>query len=96
VSLVPELNGRWSRQQEVALVTMVLLHPAKFDLDLFGLMNIRTTEQETIEVSWSDSSPKVIGLQVKSFPLARLVQAVEFFVQKRHERKLGEEYETDA
>ena|SRR5271157_46984 len=83
-------------QEEVAIVKAAIAHPAGFDLDFGGgLIFIRTTDQLTIEVEWKDmkgAEEKEI-VDYKSFPVEQIDEAATFFVQKRHELRLGIDFE---
>jgi hypothetical protein len=78
---------------EVDFVTSVLTHPAGFDLDIFGLLWVRPTDQATFEVEWEDlvDDKKVTGHE--SFTDPQL--AAQCFVQKRAEYRLGVDYEVE-
>jgi hypothetical protein len=81
-------------REEVALVTAVIRHPAAFDLDFGGgLIFIRTTDQETIEVEWAAMVGAKAHTDHKSFEAAQLDEAAAFFVTKRHELRLGFDFE---
>jgi hypothetical protein len=81
-------------REEVALVRAVIAHPAGFDLDFGGgLLFIRTTDQETIEVEWDVILGAKSHKDYKSFPVGQLDEAATFFVQKRHELQLGIDFE---
>lgn len=82
------------KQEEVILVASLLRHPAAYDVDLFGVLGIRTTDQETIEVEWEhlpDESGRTKSF--RSFPKTSLDEAVRFFVDKRYEMELGADIE---
>jgi hypothetical protein len=81
-------------REEVALVKAVVGHPAAFSLDFGGgLIFIRTTDQETIEVEWSAMVGAKVHHDHKSFPVEQLDEASAFFVSKRHELRLGFDFE---
>ncbi len=81
-------------REEVALVSAVIAHPAGFDLDFGGgLIFIRTTDQETIEVEWEAMVGAKVHKDHKSFPIEQRDEAASFFVQKRHELRLGIDFE---
>lgn len=81
--------------QEVALVKAVIEHPACFDLNMFGdMLTIRTTggpfnNEETIEVEWNFEAE--VG--TKSFSREQSAEAATLFVTKRHELRLGIDFE---
>lgn len=72
---------------EILFVEKVVTHPAGYDLDLFGMMNIRPTDQLIWEVSWEEILDQTRCTLYKTFSSAR--EAAEFFVLKRKERQLG-------
>ncbi len=81
-------------REEVALVKAVIQHPAAFDLDFGGgLIFIRTTDQETIEVEWSAMVDAKVHQDHRSFPVEQIDEAASFFVAKRHELRLGFDFE---
>ena len=87
-----------SKAEEIALVKAVLDHPAGFDLDLFGgQLVIRSGEpvddEETIEVEWQLMVGAKPDAGSKLFPRAQAQQAAVFFVEKRHERRIGLDFE---
>ncbi len=79
---------------EVAIVKQVIAHPAGFDLDFAGgLIFIRSTDQETYEVEWNVTLNGKGEHDHKSFEVEQLHEAAVFFVQKRHELRLGIDFE---
>jgi hypothetical protein len=82
---------------EVELVMCVISHPAGYDLDLFGgMLLIRSTDQDTVEVEWllpANSIRTSSETEYESFPSEQLRDAAIFFVKKRHEMKLGIDFE---
>ena len=82
---------------EIALVQAAIAHPAGFDLDFGGgLIFIRTTDQLTIEVEWLDAHNMPTNRNAtcyKSFLIGEIKEAATFFVQKRHELRLGFDFE---
>lgn len=92
------------RRAEIALVKAVLSHPAGFYVSVFAMLDIRTTDQDTIEVEWELSMDERRGLSDpattktahRSFPRSAMDEAVAFFVGKRRERQLGVDYEAKA
>ena len=77
------------KEEEVDLIVKVLLHPAGFNVSLFGdLIGIRS-HSDGYEVSWIENN----GLKYKDF--AKVVAAAEFFVDKRYELELGLDIEYD-
>lgn len=78
---------------EVELVLAVLTHRAGFDISIFGGMLVaRSTEDGRFCVGSDFVFPDIVGEQVFTDPLS----AAEFFVQKRHELKIGVDYEVQA
>ena len=83
-------------QAEIALVKAVISHPAGFDLDFGGgLIFIRTTDQETIEVEWEAMIGATVHKDHREFPVEQLDEAAAFFVATRHELRLGIDFETE-
>ncbi len=88
-----------TREEEIALVVAVLEAPAGYDLDLFGgMLQIRSAgapfgSEESIEVEWEETEEKLI---VRSFPKGEVLAAATFFVEKRHERRLGLDFEREV
>ena len=80
------------------MVRAIIANPAGFDLDFGGgLILIRTTDQLTIEVEWKNFGPfegNMKEVEHKSFPVEKIEEAATFFVQKRHELRLGIDFET--
>ena len=79
-------------QEEIIFVTKVITHPAGYDLDLFGTMCVRPTDQLIWEVDWEESIDGKRVEKYKEFPTAK--EAAEFFVHKRYEIQLGEDVES--
>lgn len=79
---------------EVALVEQLITHPAGFGLDYGGgLLVIHLSDEEGFEVEWDamkDSKP-LNGF--KGFKAERSHEAATFFVKKRHELRLGVDFE---
>lgn len=82
---------------EILLIIAVLKHPARFNLDLFGgMLTVRSTDQNTFEVEWDqdweefDETP---GKRYESFSTAE--EAARYFVEKRHQYRLGVDFETE-
>lgn len=89
---------------EHELVKAILLHPARYDLDLLGVLQLRTTDDETIEmhVEYHDGEEIPIDahdvdknwdgkgrIVTYSWPIEQADEAVEFFLKTRHEREIG-------
>lgn len=83
-------------EEEIDFVVKVITHPAGYDLDLFGSMCVRPTDQGVWCVSWEenveieDCKFKVEEIE-KCFPTAR--EAAEFFVKKRIQDEIGIDFE---
>lgn len=75
---------------EINLLKQVLQHRAGFDVDLFGMLNIRTTEHGTVEVTEKTGTTE----RYRSWDIDKLEDAVQYFVDRRMELKLGLEYES--
>ena len=91
-----EENKR-STQEEIAFIVAVLMHPAGFDLDLFGgMLSVRSTDQNTFEVEWDqdweelDETP---GKRYESF--STIEEAARYFVEKRYQYRLGVDFEQE-
>jgi hypothetical protein len=79
---------------EVFLVKQVIAHPAGFDLDFGGgLIFIRTSDQETYEIEWNVTLTGKGECQYKSFTVEQIDAAARFFVEKRHELRLGIDFD---
>ena len=79
---------------EEELVVAVITHKAGFDLDLFGgMLCARGTEQGVFCVSWNTDAASAGGPSDQEEEFKDPVEAATFFVQKRHELKLGMDYE---
>lgn len=79
-------------EKEINELLVVLKHPAGFDIDMGGLLCIRPTDEccppETWEVDWEDWDN---NKHYANFD--NLLDAVEFFVKKRHELEYGLDYD---
>lgn len=80
-------------EAEVLFVLSVLNHPAGFDLDIFGLLWVRPTDQATFEVEWEDRVDDKPVTRHESF--TEPLPAARYFVQKRAELRLGVDYEIE-
>jgi hypothetical protein len=83
-------------QEQIDFVIEVITHPAGYDLDLFGSLCVRPTDQGVWCVSWKPDRPlqhngRDIYEIEKSFPTAE--EAAEFFVRKRYQEKIGLDFE---
>lgn len=78
-----------SLDEEVRLVSSVLRHPAGLDLSVMALLSVRTTEQATVEVEWTQGGRETS----RSFPLAALEDAARLFCALRREMRLGADFE---
>lgn len=87
---------RNDRREFLAVKEALLLG---FEVSKFGVLEIRKTDQLTYEVEWEIyTKPKADGSHPsqshwKSFPERDLDKAVKFFVNQRHIRRIGIEYE---
>lgn len=78
-------------QDEIELVYKTITHPAGFIIDLFGgLLYVRPTCAE-FEVGWQLELDGQICDSYKLFWDA--MEAAIFFVEKRHEMKIGIDFE---
>jgi hypothetical protein len=86
------------RELEVLLVKNLLDHPAAYDVDIEGTLWVRRYEYPMWAVEWeAPIEPKQINeslvktkTEVKEFNST--LEAAIFFVNKRHEMKLGLDY----
>ena len=89
---------------EKDLIKAVLLHPARYDLDLLGILQLRTIDDETIEMHVEyhegEELPSDSHLVEKnrdgkghivtySWDISQVDVAVEFFLKTRQEREIG-------
>jgi hypothetical protein len=81
------------KNEEIALIYQIITHPAGYILDLFGeMLFIRSTMYE-FEVGWESREDNLVINTYKLFWDA--LEAVTFFVEKRHEMQLGVDFETE-
>jgi hypothetical protein len=87
-------------REEVAIVRAAIVHPAGFDLDIFGgVLCIRSaggpmnTEEMGIEVEWNTVVGAKPDVGVRRFTREQPDEAATFFVQKRHELRMGLDFE---
>jgi hypothetical protein len=78
-----------TREEEIQLVHNLLLHPAGFDIDIAGLLWVRQYEWPRWAVEWEISGTTKV--EVKEFDDA--LEAATYFVNRRHEMKLGLDYD---
>lgn len=84
-------------ENEIALIATLIKHTAGYAVDLFGgLMCIRSTDQNTFEVEWDirciDGNENLESkIDYLSFSTAE--EAAKCFVEKRHEFRLGVDFE---
>jgi hypothetical protein len=78
-----------TREEEIQLVHNLLLHPAGFDIDIAGLLWVRQYEWPRWAVEWEVHGHT--DLHVEEFDSA--LDAATFFVNMRHERELGLDFE---
>jgi hypothetical protein len=81
------------RERELEnLMKIISGHPG-YTVSLFGVLSMRTTEHETIEVDWEVGGKRT---ETKSFQfesLRDLKKACLFFIEKRHALLLGTDHE---
>jgi hypothetical protein len=80
------------KERELEALMSVLGGPAGYTVSLMGLLFIRTTEHETIEIEYTEPGMK----SVKSFgfeSLRSLKKACLYFIEKRHSLLLGVDHE---
>jgi hypothetical protein len=88
-----------TKAEEINLVKAVIAAPIGYDLDLFGgMLCIRSTggpmnNEETIEVEWEVMEGAKPNKGTASFASTELEQAAIFFVEKRHELRIGLDFE---
>lgn len=86
---------------EVQLVASLLKHPAGFDTSLFGLLEVRPTDQGVYEVAWDrDFCNSLIYWRTESETRWRLykspLRAAVVFCYLRRALELGVDYEIAA
>jgi len=69
-----------SKEEEVDLIIKIINHPAGFDVAIFGLLTIRSHCDGYEVACEADATHK---------DFTNLVDAAQFFVDKRHELELG-------
>lgn len=79
-----------TREEEVQLVHNLLEHPAGFDVDIAGILWVRRYEHPKWAVEW-ETSGKAADIHVEEFDTS--LEAAVYFVNKRHEMKLGLDYD---
>lgn len=79
-----------NRDQEIKLIYNLLRHPAGFDIDIAGLLWVRQYEWPQWAVEWEHPSDNS-KIELEEFNSA--LEAATFFVDKRHERELGLDFE---
>ena len=83
-------------EEEIEFVLKVITHPVGYDLDLFGTMCVRPTDQGVWCVSWEENTKIVDGKfttdeREQCFPTPQ--EAAEFFVRKRIADEIGLDFE---
>lgn len=85
-------------ENEIALIIALIKHPAGYDVDLFGgLMSVRPTDQLTFEVEWNIrciGGNENLDSKIDYLSFTSAEEAARCFVEKRHEFKLGVDYES--
>ena len=85
------------KDQEIQMLVALLSHPAGFDIDMGGTLCIRPIDEcsppESWEVDW-ETRTSFPGMEYKEF--SNLQEAVQFFVDKRHELEMGLDFEAEA
>jgi len=86
----------------------MLNHPAFYDLDVHGVLGIRSTDQGTWEVELETSSTQEEllippGAYISKYPVRtacysfdNLKEAAEFFVDLRYDREIGGDFDEAA
>lgn len=96
---------RLRRRKEERLIYDILTFPACFDLGLYGILHIRSTDQGIWEVQLEedlqvpvpdclDYHYKENGYQYFVWSFKDPVKAVKKFEELRHESEMGEDYST--
>ncbi len=96
-------------QEEIDFVTKIITHPAGYDLDLFGSLCIRPTDQGVWCVSWEQNYPEnslndIYFCTIKHKCDDNIVyeieksfltakEAAEFFVRFRVKQEIGIDFE---
>lgn len=94
-----DARRRGELRDEILAIYKLLTHPAGFDINLYGdLLTVRSTDQNTYEVEWSDDALPEEGMAnsfcYRSFKSP--LRAAATFVHYRHAWKLGEDYVAEA
>lgn len=83
------------KEDEIDALIRVLLLPAQYNVEL-NLSNLKirfVSLPSNYEVSWSEVTPYHWNNPISYESFTKIIDAVEFFVNKRHELKLGADYE---
>lgn len=96
---------------EFELIKAIINHPAGYDIDLFGVLQLRTTDNNTIEMHIEYHKDEEIPADVNhvgknfdgsgyiitySWPIENIDEAVRFFIKTRYEREIGLDFERVA
>lgn len=84
-----------NKEDEVDIIIRLLCLPGKYNIEL-NLSNLKikyNSLSSRYEVEWSKVKPYHINNPVSYQIFTKIVDAVEFFVDKRYELKLGEDFE---
>lgn len=82
-------------EAEIKLLLEIIKHPAGYDIGLFGVMSVRSTDQLTWEVEWEEYSSSGQSVTTHWLSFDNPEDAVRKFVEMRHERELGLDIEAE-
>lgn len=78
-----------SNLNEFKILKAILEHPAGFNIDIFGLIGIRSTEQGKYIV-WKEFSSD----EWYEYEFENIKDAIEFFIELRNEHEIGVDIES--
>lgn len=84
-----------NKEDEIALVHLVITHPAGFDLDISGTLLIRRYEHP----EWAVEEEVEYGGNVGKYKIKEFKDALEaakYFVERRHAKECGLDFEKIA
>jgi hypothetical protein len=87
--MIKEEDFTMTREEEVQLIHTLLLHPAGFDIDIAGILWARRYEHPKWAVEWEVSG----STEIEVVEFDNVLEAATYFVNKRHEMKLGLDYD---
>jgi hypothetical protein len=89
--------AKMRKEREIEMLMSVLSHEAGYGVNLLGVMDMHTTEHQTIEITYQRSNARTLAEGMflhKSFALKDMKKACLFFMKARHALQLGVDYET--